>query len=108
MFQSSLTPAMIRKFRGEEDKADYVDLSNGFIGPPDLIAIAKAMQHYCSSHGGASSVIELNLSCNHICGVNTRGEWVHADQAASNGFWMLLAQVKELMIPVASLPSLSY
>lgn len=75
MYQSSLSTALIRSFKGEEGKADYVDLANGFIGPTDLAVIAKALQHYNSTHSGASSVIELNLSFNQICGVNSRGSY---------------------------------
>lgn len=73
MYQSTLNSALLRKFKGEEGKADYVDLSNGFISPGDLTAIAKAMTHYSSGHAGASTVIEMNLSFNQICGVNSRG-----------------------------------
>jgi hypothetical protein len=86
MYQSSLSSALVRNFKGEEGKADFVDLANGFIGSSDLIVIAKAMQHYSSTHSGASSVVELNLSFNQICGVNSRGEGVYD----SSGFAALV------------------
>jgi hypothetical protein len=73
MFQSSLDQNMCRKLKGENETVEYLDLSSGFISPNDLVLLTKCIQTYQSTHG-SQTLIEIDLSSNQLCGVNSRGE----------------------------------
>jgi hypothetical protein len=76
MFQSSLDVSLCRRIKGEagESIIEYLDLSSGFIAPKDLLLLVKCIQMYQSTHSNSHSLIEIDLSSNQLCGVNSRGE----------------------------------
>jgi hypothetical protein len=74
MYQSSLDQNMCRKIKGENETIEYLDLSSGFLNSNDLILFTKCIQTYQSTHNGSQSLIEIDLSSNQLCGVNSRGE----------------------------------
>jgi hypothetical protein len=74
MFQSSLDASLCRRIRGEAETIEYLDLSSGFIDPKDLLLLVKCIQTFQSTHSGSHSLVEIDLSSNQLCGVNSRGE----------------------------------
>ena len=74
MYQSSLDSNLIKRIKGESDPIEYLDLSSGFITPSDLLFLSKSIQFYQNNHSNSHSLIEIDLSSNQICGVNSRGE----------------------------------
>lgn len=76
MFQSSLAAdvALGKRIKGEGESIEYLDLSSGFISSQDLQLLSKFLQIYQSTHHGSHSLIEIDLSSNQVCNVNSRGE----------------------------------
>lgn len=74
MYLSSLDQNICRRIKGETETIEYLDLSSGFMNSNDLILFSKCIQSYQSTHNGSQSLIEIDLSSNEICGVNSRGE----------------------------------
>lgn len=75
MFQSILDQIICKRIKGENnDIIEYLDLSSGFINSQDLLILSKCIQTFQSTHNNAHSLIEIDLSSNQLCNVNSRGE----------------------------------
>lgn len=85
-----LNPQLLKKIKedpgGIVGSIEYLDLSSGNLGPPELNLLTKALNgHVTFFNGVCSPITGINLSNNNLCGLNQseEGETGHAPEYKS-------------------------